>query len=69
MCPLLGSLVEPEEEATVVYLGNRKGFWEEGMSEAEMGADGFHEAWEAGITEAERADICGVVVVTFPTVS
>lgn len=56
MCLLLGSLVEPEEEATVVYLGNRKGFRREGTSEAEMGADGLHEAWEAGISEAEGAD-------------
>lgn len=44
MCLLLGSLVESEEEDTVVYLGNRKGFRREGTSEAEMGADGLPEA-------------------------
>lgn len=47
--------MESEEEATVVYLGNKKGFKKEGTSEAEMGADGLHEAHEAGITEAEGA--------------
>lgn len=36
--------MESEEEDTVVYLGNRKGFRREGTSEAEMGADGLPEA-------------------------
>lgn len=47
MCLLLRSLVEPEE-ATVVHIGNRKGFRREGMTEAEMGTDGLHEAEGAG---------------------
>lgn len=54
--PTLGEPWESEEEATVVSLGNRKGFRREETSEAEMGADGLHEAWEAGITEAEGGD-------------
>lgn len=50
--------MESEEEATVVYLGNREDFRREGTSE-EMGEDGLHEAWEAGITETEGTDIRG----------